>query len=71
MNPSNPGVEKEEPVDVRTDPSRFLELTWGNSVERKEIVADAKHVFNTLNGLNRIGLYAGWREPGLKFGIMG
>ena len=70
MNPDNPRVEEEEPADVRTDPSRFLELTQRNSVESKEIVADVKHGFNTLNGLNRIGLYAGWREPGLKFGIM-
>lgn len=45
MNPNNPRVEEEEPVDVRTDPSRFLELTQGNSVESKDIVADVKHVF--------------------------
>jgi hypothetical protein len=66
MNPNNPRVEEEEPADVRTDPSRFLELTWGNSVESKEIVADVKHVFNTLNGLNRDWTVCGMERAGVE-----
>lgn len=38
-----------------------------DDLEHKELLGDVRHVFKTLNNLERMGLYAGWKEPELKY----
>ncbi|KAJ5053849.1 uncharacterized protein L3040_000140 [Drepanopeziza brunnea f. sp. 'multigermtubi'] len=45
---------------------------FGQGLEQvdKGLVEDARLVFKTLNNLERIGLYAGWKEPELVFAVV-
>ncbi len=36
----------------------------------KAVLRDVKHVFDTLNGLERLGLYDGWREPEFRSAVV-
>ncbi|PBP24664.1 hypothetical protein BUE80_DR004535 [Diplocarpon rosae] len=52
------------------DERRLVKTAWQRESDKTD-AEQVMHVFKTLNTLEKLGLYAGWKEPELRFAYVG
>ncbi|KAI6715495.1 hypothetical protein JHW43_001993 [Diplocarpon mali] len=71
-SPQDPSLDHQVWLGGRCSPDdRRLVSTTRQCENDEKDVEQAMHVFKTLSSLEKLGLYAGWREPELRFSYVG
>ncbi|KAK2626574.1 hypothetical protein QTJ16_003749 [Diplocarpon rosae] len=71
-SPQDPSLDRQVCPGSRhnLDDRRLVKTVWPGENDKKD-AEQVMHVFKTLNTLEKLGLYAGWKEPELRFSYVG